>query len=95
MTAVEETGIATRLRPHRFYRPLTRLSRLIKVCLHVGTSNLRDEKPHVHTITCPYYSCPRRDLRKAVDGLVGRVNGKYGKTDYCPIQYVKKKLQHR
>lgn len=36
-----------------------------------------------------------RDLRKAVDGLVGRVNGKYGKTDYCPIQYVKKKLQHR
>lgn len=36
-----------------------------------------------------------RDLRKAVDGLVGRVNGKYGKTDYCPIQYVKKKLHHR
>ncbi|CAM9218096.1 unnamed protein product, partial [Ascophyllum nodosum] len=35
-----------------------------------------------------------RDLRKAVDGLVGRVNGKYGKTDYCPIQYVKKKLHH-
>ena len=36
-----------------------------------------------------------RDLRKAVDGLVGRVNGKYGKTDYCPIQYVKKRLHHR
>lgn len=36
-----------------------------------------------------------RDLRKAVDGLVGRVNGKYGKTDYCPIHYVKKKLNHR
>ncbi|CAM9278203.1 unnamed protein product [Laminaria digitata] len=35
-----------------------------------------------------------RDLRKAVDGLVGRVNGKYGKTDYCPIQYVKKRLHH-
>lgn len=30
-----------------------------------------------------------------MDGLVGRVNGKYGKTDYCPIQYVKKKLHHR
>ena len=38
---------------------------------------------------------PYRDLRKAVDGLVGRVNGKYGKTDYCPIQYVKKKLHHK
>lgn len=37
----------------------------------------------------------RRDLRKAVDGLVGRVNGKYGKTDYTPIQYMKKKLSHR
>lgn len=36
-----------------------------------------------------------RDLRKAVDGLVGRVNGKYGKTDYTPIQYMKKKLSHR
>ncbi|CAM9666187.1 unnamed protein product [Scytosiphon promiscuus] len=35
-----------------------------------------------------------RDLRKAVDGLVGRVNGKYGKTDYTPIQYMKKKLSH-
>lgn len=37
----------------------------------------------------------RRDLRKAVDGLVGRVNGKYGKTDYTPIHYMKKKLSHR
>ncbi|CAM9115789.1 unnamed protein product [Choristocarpus tenellus] len=36
-----------------------------------------------------------RDLRKAVDGLVGRVNGKYGKTDYCPVHYIKKKLLHR
>ncbi|CAM9812881.1 unnamed protein product [Discosporangium mesarthrocarpum] len=37
----------------------------------------------------------RRDLRKAVDGLVGHVNGKYGKTDYCPVHYIKKKLSHR
>ncbi|CAM9120754.1 unnamed protein product [Sphacelaria rigidula] len=35
-----------------------------------------------------------RDLRKAVDRLVGRVNAKYGKADYCPVHYVKKKLSH-
>ena len=36
----------------------------------------------------------RSDLRKAVDRLVGRVNAKYGKADYCPVHYVKKKLTH-
>lgn len=34
------------------------------------------------------------DLRKAVDRLVGRVNAKYGSADYCPVHYVKKKLEH-
>jgi trehalose-6-phosphate synthase len=31
-------------------------------------------------------------LRKAVDALVGRVNGRYGFADYCPIVYVKRAL---
>eukprot|EP00611_Tribonema_gayanum_P021695 TRINITY_DN4221_c0_g1_i4.p1 TRINITY_DN4221_c0_g1~~TRINITY_DN4221_c0_g1_i4.p1 ORF type:complete len:750 (-),score=199.55 TRINITY_DN4221_c0_g1_i4:3086-5335(-) len=31
-------------------------------------------------------------LRKAVDALVGRVNGRYGKSDYCPVIYVKRAL---
>mmetsp|Transcript_20015 Transcript_20015/g.25223 ORF Transcript_20015/g.25223 Transcript_20015/m.25223 type:complete len:949 (-) Transcript_20015:258-3104(-) len=31
-------------------------------------------------------------LRVAVDRLVGKVNGKYGKSDYCPIQYLKKSI---
>jgi trehalose 6-phosphate synthase/phosphatase len=33
-----------------------------------------------------------RPLRKAVDALVGRVNGKFGYADYCPIHYIKKNL---
>lgn len=31
-------------------------------------------------------------LRKAVDGLVGHVNGKFGRADYCPVLYVKREL---
>jgi hypothetical protein len=30
-----------------------------------------------------------RSLGRTVDGLVGRVNGRYGHTDYCPVKYVK------
>ena len=33
-----------------------------------------------------------KNLRKIVDGLVGRVNGHYGKTDYTPIHYVRHNL---
>ena len=28
-------------------------------------------------------------LRKAVDGLVGHVNGRFGRADYCPVHYLK------
>jgi len=31
-------------------------------------------------------------LRTAVDGLVGHVNGRFGKADYCPVLYVKHAL---
>ena len=31
-------------------------------------------------------------LRKAVDGLVGHVNGRFGRADYCPVLYVKHTL---
>ncbi|KAJ1452497.1 glycosyltransferase family 20-domain-containing protein [Pelagophyceae sp. CCMP2097] len=31
-------------------------------------------------------------LRKAVDGLVGKVNGRFGRADYCPVHYVKHTL---
>ena len=34
------------------------------------------------------------ELRRAVDGLVGRVNGRFGRSDYCPVQYVKRPLPH-
>ncbi|KAJ8603386.1 hypothetical protein CTAYLR_004291 [Chrysophaeum taylorii] len=32
-------------------------------------------------------------LRRAVDGLVGHVNGKFGRADYCPVMYVKHDLK--
>jgi len=31
-------------------------------------------------------------LRKAVDGLVGHVNGRFGRADYVPVHYVKRAL---
>ena len=31
-------------------------------------------------------------LRKAVDGLVGHVNGRFGRADYCPVHYLKHTL---
>uniref|UniRef100_A0A7S3K0H0 Alpha,alpha-trehalose-phosphate synthase (UDP-forming) n=1 Tax=Aureoumbra lagunensis TaxID=44058 RepID=A0A7S3K0H0_9STRA len=34
-----------------------------------------------------------KQLRTAVDGLVGHVNGKYGRADYCPVLYVKHTLK--
>lgn len=30
-----------------------------------------------------------RELSRLVDGLVGRVNGRFGSCDYCPVNYVK------
>jgi hypothetical protein len=30
-----------------------------------------------------------RELIRIVDGMVGRVNGRFGLTDYCPVNYVK------
>ncbi len=36
-----------------------------------------------------------RSLGRTVDGLVGRVNGRYGHTDYCPVKYVKGHLTVR
>ncbi len=36
-----------------------------------------------------------RDLRKTVDALVGRVNGRFGYADYCPCHYIKKRITRR
>ena len=33
-------------------------------------------------------------LRSSVDGLVGRVNGRFGRADYCPVHYIKRTLPH-
>ncbi|CAM9298393.1 unnamed protein product, partial [Chrysoparadoxa australica] len=35
-----------------------------------------------------------RGLRKSVDALVGRVNGRFGCADYNPVHYVKQRLGH-
>ena len=31
-------------------------------------------------------------LRRAVDALVGHVNGRFGRADYVPVHYVKRRL---
>ncbi len=36
-----------------------------------------------------------RALRKTVDALVGRVNGRFGYADYCPYHYIKKRITRR
>lgn len=36
-----------------------------------------------------------RELSRVVDGLVGRVNGRFGYADYCPVNYVKRDLMVR
>jgi len=36
-----------------------------------------------------------RELGRVVDGLVGRVNGRFGYADYCPVNYVKRGLKVR
>ncbi len=36
-----------------------------------------------------------RDLRKTVDALVGRVNGRFGYADYCPCHYIKTRISRR